>query len=599
MGESYKISIVPNTSLWMKLGRTKYTIPKALSELVDNSIDNTIGDKVKVDIHFSIDGDYIGILDNAKGMDVETLARALTIADHIEDDNKIGEHGFGLESASSYLGNNLLIYTKTEEMDKYLKFYYNQQDFLIKNQWTVDYEYIDLKQLKEETGFEFTRGTYIKIEDLNVRLYSGLVSTRADSIEGTMVTKFQSIYKKFIEKDLLELTLHVERRRGNLEHIEIQAPSIQNLAFKVNFEFKAINNGKELNIKGWAGILDFYDENTRNKKRYTSGFDIISKNKVILQHLHLGYSYHPEKRLLLGEIELENFQTTSDKTDFIRNSDWQTLELVLKQYITKPSLYIASTAYLNSICDKVANDEDFDLNLDFNRMLMRTALNDESSREFIEDLAPARLTESRVAIVDSTFDNCKDKIADYMKIKRAKENEARNNSLGETMESTISALNMLNVDSEEDEDDYEDDGSENGIRGSSGNSEESNEYLDFIEDVENISDTNYRVSFTHNKLKINHKLEHLEICNQYTFKFDSSNGVLDIISNANQYVSLYTNMKSYCSVNIMNAVLDNTLIIASESMELTEELVARIRGNIANSLIVSSELFAEYSSIGV
>ena len=142
MNNTYKINIIPNTSLWMKLGRTKYTIPKALSELIDNSIDNMVDDNVQVDIHFAIEGDYIGVLDNGKGMDIETLARALTIAEHVENTGKIGEHGFGLKSASSYLGKNLTIYTKTEDMNSYLKFCYNQNEFLSKNEWTIDYQYI-------------------------------------------------------------------------------------------------------------------------------------------------------------------------------------------------------------------------------------------------------------------------------------------------------------------------------------------------------------------------------------------------------------------------------------------------------------------------
>ena len=578
MGESYKISIIPNTSLWMKLGRTKYTIPKALSELIDNSIDNKEGEKVNVDIHFAVDGDYIGILDDAKGMDIETLTRALTIAEHIEDGEKIGEHGFGLEAASSYLGKNLIIYTKTSEMNECLKFYYNQQEFLEKNEWTVDYEYISKESLNEETGLSFDRGTYIRIENLNVRLYNGLVATRQDTVEGTMVTKFQSIYKKFIEKGILNLQLHVERKRGTVDHITIESPVQQQLTFKVNYNFVINNNGKELKVKGWAGVLDFYDENIKNKKKYTSGFDIISKNKVILQHIHLGYSYHPEKRLVLGEIELENFQTTSDKTDFIRNSDWQALELTLNQYIIKPILHIASTAYLNNIAQKVANEEDFDLNLDFERMLRRCALNDESQGEFDSELLPATLTSKVIEIEESKFDESKEEIIEYMQRKNAYEEEKRR---AQEMEDNIIDEVLGGTDIFSQNESFE----QNVI-------DENREPVE-NEDIE----IDFNITFNHNGLVITHKLDTIASSAPYTFEYNQEKGTLTVTSNSTAYNGLYANMEAYCTINIINAIADTSIMVTSEECALDAITLSRIKGAAINTFRGDLNIFRKYNNI--
>lgn len=578
MGESYKINIVPNTSLWMKLGRTKYTIPKALSELIDNSIDNKYGDKVNVDIHFAIDGDYIGILDDAQGMDIETLTRALTIAEHIEDGRKIGEHGFGLEAASSYLGKNLLIYTKTADMDTYLKFYYNQQEFLEKNEWTVDYEYIDQEQVNEETGLSFERGTYIKIENLNVRLYNGLVSSKQDTIEGTMVTKFQSIYKKFIEREILKLQLHVERRRGTIDHIVIESPVKQSLTFKVNYNFTLNNNGKELKVKGWAGVLDFYDENIKNKKKYTSGFDVISKNKVILQHLHLGYSYHPEKRLVLGEIELENFQTTSDKTDFIRNSDWQALELTLNQYIIKPALHIASTSYLNNLCEKVGNNEDFDLNIDFERMLRRNALNDDSQNEFDDELLPATLTEKVIDIEGNVFEESKDEITEYMQRKYSEELEKRR--IQEAEHNIIDEV--FNVVKIEDSTNIEE----------SSVPEPTN-----TEAPSSIEEVDLNITFNHNGLIIAHKIDTITSSLEYTFEFDSEKGRLKVVSNQLGFNSLYKDLETYCTLNIINAIADTSIMITSEDNALDSITLSRIRAGVINTFHGDFNIFRKYNNL--
>lgn len=595
MNNTYKINIIPNTSLWMKLGRTKYTIPKALSELIDNSIDNMVDDNVQVDIHFAIEGDYIGVLDNGKGMDIETLARALTIAEHVENTGKIGEHGFGLKSASSYLGKNLTIYTKTADMNSYLKFCYNQNEFLSKNEWTIDYQYISKEELLEETDLSFERGTYVKIGDLNVRLYNGLISTKGENQDGTMIVKFQSIYKKFIEKNILTLNLHVERRRGTIDHIRIEPPVKQNLAFKVSFDFTINNNGKDLNIKGWAGVLDFYDENIKNKKKYTSGFDIISKNKVILQHLHLGYSYHPEKRLVLGEIELENFQTTSDKTDFIRNSDWQALELVLNQYITKATLYLASTAYLNLLYEKVNNEEDFDLNLDFNRVLMRTALNDVSMEEFTNELAPAVLTNKSITINEEVFENSKNDIISYMKAKKANQ---KTPSLAKDMD-TIS--HNINLETSVDSNTIDYSGlALNQDDNSIVNIEERRAYNQNVAKELQIDDSlNYNITFSHQGLIIKHQLIEENSTNPYDFDVDEKKGIIVIKSNKNAFNCLYASLESYCLLNIANSIIDNALIKASEENELNKEIISTIRDNVLRRFKELSGIFRTCTDISM
>lgn len=585
MKNKNKINIVPNTSLWMKLGRTKYNIPKALSELIDNSLDNMVDNKVNVDIHFKIDGDYIGILDNAKGMNIETLTRALTIAEHIEDGMKIGEHGFGLEAATSYLGKNLEIYTKTDEMDKFLKFHYNQEEFLQNNKWEVEYEYIEPENLEEVLGFTFDRGTYIRVENLNVRLYKGLVSSKKDYSEGTIVSKFQSIYKKFIERGILKLNLHVENKKGVIEHIEITPPVKQNLTFKVNFDFTINNNGRDLKASGWVGVLDFYDENIKNKKKYTSGFDVISKNKVILQHLHLGYSYHPEKRLVLGEIELENFQTTSDKTDFIRNSDWQSLELTLNQYIIKPALHIASTSYLNNICNKVGNNEDFNINDDFESFLSKNALNVVSQEIFARDLKPATLTQYTINIESETFEDSKEEIVEYMRVKyndeqekkRLKEEEALRNSTN-TLSSVDSDFinNEYNLQDNEDEQDVE-----------------------VQVENENTVEIDCNITFKHNGLIITHKLEELENGVKYNFEFNSSLSKVTVISNKLEFNSLYRNIQSFCLSNIIESIIDTSIVVTSEEAALDPITLSRIRTSVESSFKGNLNIFEKYNNLAI
>ena len=70
---------------------------------------------------------------------------------------------------SSYLPKNIIT---NEEIASRFKI---ENEFIEKNQWKVNVEYIDELKVKEEVGVSFNNGTYILIEDLNVKLYKRLL----------------------------------------------------------------------------------------------------------------------------------------------------------------------------------------------------------------------------------------------------------------------------------------------------------------------------------------------------------------------------------------------------------------------------------------
>ena len=230
MKKSTELEIMPDASLWMKLGRTKYTIPKALAELIDNSIDNKLGDKVNVNIYFQIDGDFIGVLDDGKGMSLETLKNALTIAYHKDDNGKIGEYGFGLKAATSYLGKKLTIYTKMQSDKEYLKFFYDENEFIEKNQWKVNVEYIDELKVKEEVGVSFNNGTYILIEDLNVKLYKRLLIILVLAYAIFTLANQQKVLNRYSENSK-ELAAKIEEQQAYNDELVAEKENVDSKEF--------------------------------------------------------------------------------------------------------------------------------------------------------------------------------------------------------------------------------------------------------------------------------------------------------------------------------------------------------------------------------
>jgi HSP90 family molecular chaperone len=71
-----KFTIMPDKSLYPKLGQANYTVAEALAELIDNSIDAR-EDKVNIDITIDLKKKIIKVKDNGRGMNKETAQTSI------------------------------------------------------------------------------------------------------------------------------------------------------------------------------------------------------------------------------------------------------------------------------------------------------------------------------------------------------------------------------------------------------------------------------------------------------------------------------------------------------------------------------------------
>ena len=112
------ITVEASDSLFEEVGKNSYTFEDLLSELIDNSIAGRYDDRaVQIDITVAISMDnpernYIRVKDDGKGMPIEILGKALSLA-AIRTSGSLNEHGMGMKQAVAGLGQLEQLTTKT------------------------------------------------------------------------------------------------------------------------------------------------------------------------------------------------------------------------------------------------------------------------------------------------------------------------------------------------------------------------------------------------------------------------------------------------------------------------------------------------------
>lgn len=103
---SYVVDVTPDKSLYEKLGKSGYSIPEAIAELIDNSIDARTGDGDQISI--KIGSERISVADRGVGMGAKQIENALVLAKS-DKKGKLGEFGLGLKTACLSLGRKFRI----------------------------------------------------------------------------------------------------------------------------------------------------------------------------------------------------------------------------------------------------------------------------------------------------------------------------------------------------------------------------------------------------------------------------------------------------------------------------------------------------------
>ncbi len=285
------VDITPDKSIFHKIGEANYSIPDAIAELVDNSIDAANDDGVEVIVSLDKKSEKITVSDNGRGMDKGIAAKALILASSTKK-NSLGEFGLGLKSACMSLGRHFSLMTTPVDSSKAYILTYDKEEFMQNGDWKAFPISVGTVSKKEH-------GTTIEISSLKVKLYDALVTR--------LKNELSQRYSPFIRHN--GVVIKVGLRKDTAKEckpvdVELDSRGQQKFIF-------TLSNGSI--IEGWWGLR-------KTASGVQSGFDMFRRGRLIRASEKLGYNPHPMTNHITGEIHLDAIPVTHNKREFITES---------------------------------------------------------------------------------------------------------------------------------------------------------------------------------------------------------------------------------------------------------------------------------------
>lgn len=286
------MDITPDKSLIQKTGLAGYSTSQALAELVDNSIDARLDGCVQVVINLDFRERRITVSDDGRGMDLESLRGAMTVARGTKPDGSLGQFGMGMKSSCSALGKRFHMRTSAAGSSKEYEVSYNEDEWL--TDATAGWGNFVVIE-KDLTARDDWHGTVIAVDDLKVRLYANQVTN--------LKKNFGRRYGSYIENG--SASIRVNRTYCSPFHAEVDGTS------RINVD---INLGGEAKMHGYVELL---------KVRSIGGMygmDLYRHGRLIRPHVKFGFPEHPKNALITGRLDLNHVPVNFQKNDFIRES---------------------------------------------------------------------------------------------------------------------------------------------------------------------------------------------------------------------------------------------------------------------------------------
>ncbi len=293
MDDSTRVDITPDKSLIQKLGLVGYKTEQAVAELLDNSIDARIHNKMEsIMVYLDFQNKWIGVRDDGHGMDRDGLANAMTIAMGTKVEGELGQFGIGMKSACSALGKKFTISTSKINSDKGYSAEYDEKSWLSDESQSWKNFIINERTLKKEKNWH---GTRIVISELNVPLYPNQVSKFKDS--------FGTRYFPYLKTGLVSIQINtVFCKPEKPDTVEGSKKDIQ------------IELGLGERIIGHVALL----KKRSIKGRY--GLDLFKNGRLIKAYEKFGFAAHPENAKIIGGLGLDHVPVNFNKSAFIEES---------------------------------------------------------------------------------------------------------------------------------------------------------------------------------------------------------------------------------------------------------------------------------------
>jgi hypothetical protein len=298
-----RVDITPDVSLLKKAGEVNYKIPDAVAELVDNPLDEAQpGQKLTIEVTVGQrNGEkFLRVQDDAGGMSPDQAAAAMVMARSSKSRGKIGEFGMGMKTACSNLGGHFEIVTCTVDAETATRLVYDEESFIAAGAWKIE---------MEDVPKPFAHGTSIVITKPKTNFYAG--------VKNTMLSKFGKLFKHYVASGSVDILI-------NGEAVE---PYIPDTIPEYDTELRFEVNGKV--VRGWASLA------RTGTAKGSYGFDLIRHNRVIKEHEKIGFQPSAALTRLVGELHLDDFPVTNNKTDFrVDTEEWDLLRKQLEEALT-------------------------------------------------------------------------------------------------------------------------------------------------------------------------------------------------------------------------------------------------------------------------
>jgi hypothetical protein len=298
-GPDRKIDIVPDVSMFCKMGQLNYKLDQAVGELVDNAVDASVKGRVEVKIDFG--AKVIVVEDDGRGMTEKELESGLRLGVSFKGKNVQGGFGIGLKAAVTCLGADFVIQTARAQDESATEVSFDSEAFQAAGKWVLKVRTV------EKT---FVHGTRIEVSRLRV--------DHTPQSERRLKERLARIFKRFLKSG--ELSLWVNGQTVTAWEPSIDEKSRKSIVLKVRGH----------KVTGWvAQQLD------RRKNSDGYGFDLIRRNRVISARDHVGLPNHAGiAGVFVGEIDLDSLPVTFQKNDFMRETPaWVEFEAQLTRFM--------------------------------------------------------------------------------------------------------------------------------------------------------------------------------------------------------------------------------------------------------------------------
>lgn len=300
------IDATPDPTLMDKVGQTGYSLSEMAAEIGDNTLD-AAPDGKSVTFEVELGSTFIRMTDDAVGMTKAQLADAVKLAKSTKK-NKLGQYGLGLKAACVAMGSRFTIDTRPIGSPETYRVVWDSEEWNRKGTWTFDIETLPAKP-------DGSHGTVITVEKLKVRPGGKVATLRTD---------LGRRFAPFIRRGLAAIVVD-----GKV----VQAPQTEylndpNLKVANPGTFEVfLSDGSR--VHGTIGLL------ANSSQRGYYGFDTFRFGRMITTYDKFCVTPHPTIARLTGEIHMDNVPVTSNKREWIKESDlYQEAVVKVREAIT-------------------------------------------------------------------------------------------------------------------------------------------------------------------------------------------------------------------------------------------------------------------------